>query len=307
MINLDETALPRAIARRPGHVLRLPRGHAGARLFERIGRQESHGHATLVACLSSISGLQHRMPHFLLAKDATLSAAEKARLRALEPPLLWLEGTNGWMTTTLLCRVLTHVRRVVQAAAPHHEIVVLLDSAPMHAHPAVLAHAARLRVHLLFVPSKMTWLLQPLDTHVFSALKHCLHVLQLEQRATSVDGRLPKDAWVQLVAVAVRRVLLERQWGSAFADNGLIANALPLRQRVADVCGSIFPVARRPPATEEIQFLVGRSVPNMAARATSRGRHLAALPAPPAAEALPAGGAPPPLPPPAEPPHALDA
>ena len=302
MVNIDETALPRAIARRPGHVLRRPRGETAAKLFERISRQDSHGHVTLLASLSSIPGLQHRMPHFLLTRDTTLSAAEKARLRALPPPLVWVEGSTGWMTVGLLCRILTHIRRVVLAAAPNYEVVVLLDSAPMHAHPAVLAHAARLRVHLLFVPSKMTWLLQPLDTHVFGTLKHSLHSLQLEQRATAEEARIPKDAWVPLVAAAVQQVLVERQWSSAFPDNGLAAGALPRRQRVADVCGSLFPVARRPPDTEELQFMLGRNIPNLAARATSRARLLAALPLAPAAEALPAEGAAPPLPPPAAPP-----
>ena len=148
----------------------------------------------------------------------------------------------------------------------------------------------------------MTWLLQPLDTHVFGTLKHCLHSLQLEQRATADEARIPKDAWVPLVAAAVQQVLVERQWSSAFPDNGLAAGALPRRQRVADVCGSLFPVARRPPDTEELQFMLGRNIPNLAARATSRARLLAALPLAPAAEALPAEGAAPPLPPPAAPP-----
>jgi hypothetical protein len=286
-------------------VLRLGAGPASAQLFERITRQDSRGHATLVACLASIGGLQHRMPHFLLTRDGTLSAAEKRRLRALRAPLVWLEGSNGWMTTALLCNVLTHIRRSVLAAAPNHEIVLLLDAAPMHVHPAVLGHAARLRLHLLFVPSKMTWLLQPLDTHVFASLKATLHALQLQQRALGPDGHPAKDAWVGLVETAVHQLLVDRQWAAAFAENGLAGQLPPQRQRLLDVCGSIFPVPRRPPTTEELHFLLGRKVPNLAARVTSRSQRLAALPAPAAAEALPAVAALPPLPPPAAPPDSM--
>jgi hypothetical protein len=288
VINMDETALPRLIARRAGNVAALVSGTSREQLFERVARQESHGHVTLVACIASDASLQPFLPQFILAKDARLAAIEKHALRNLRPPMAWLEGTNGWMTSLVLCAVLTRVRRALAACAPLAEIAFLMDSAPQHVQPRVLAHAARLRLHLLFVPSRVTWLLQPLDTHVFASLKTNLHALQTHARGAHEGGRLPRGLWINLIEEAVRGTLTERAWAHAFSDNGLATGRGPTRRRIGDACGSVLPVAPRAPRDEDVQYLVGRAVPKLAARALSRSLRVATETLPLLAEAVPA-------------------
>ena len=149
LLNMDETSMPIIVTKKRGHVVQLPRGGAQAQQCERVAARDARGNMTLVAFISSLGALQEQLPQFLLTRDKMLSAVERRRLCDLEAPLTWLQGTNGWMTCQLLCRILTSVRRSVHRHAPGHELVLLLDSAPQHVHAHVLAHAARAAVFIL--------------------------------------------------------------------------------------------------------------------------------------------------------------
>ena len=89
VLNFDETALERQIARRHGAVLGVGRAWQDLAMHERAGRRETHGHLTLAAAVCADATLQPHLPQLLLPKDATLTRAEKARLEALAPPVAW--------------------------------------------------------------------------------------------------------------------------------------------------------------------------------------------------------------------------
>ena len=108
-MNVDETALERVVPRRFGNVINLPQERPVTRAFyERIPRRDSHGHVTLVAAVSHPEDLQPTLPQIILTRDDGLTAREKARLQALAPPLLWLEGSEGWTTGPLFCKTCHH-------------------------------------------------------------------------------------------------------------------------------------------------------------------------------------------------------
>ena len=50
-------------------------------------------------------------------------------------------------------------------------LILLLDGHRCHLHESVLAHAKRWGIRLVYMPARMTGLLQPCDTHVFAKLK----------------------------------------------------------------------------------------------------------------------------------------
>ena len=209
VVNLDETAVERAIARRPGHVLGSGRrGAARELLYERVGRSESHGHLTLVASLTPDQSLQQFLPQFVLTKDALVNRREHDRLRRLETPLVWVPGTSGWVTSENFPSILTALRRVLRHHRPNHAHVLVLDSASQHLATDVLTHASRLNIHLVFVPARLTYLLQPLDTHVFSALKLALHREQLIERSQSDTGALGPLVWIEILERCVLQVLV---------------------------------------------------------------------------------------------------
>ena len=85
-------------------------------------------------------------------------------------------GTDGWITSANFPAVLTYIRREFLRLRPLHEIVVVMDCAAQHCATNVIQHCRRLRLHVLLVPARFTWLLHPLDAHVFGNLKRRLAV-----------------------------------------------------------------------------------------------------------------------------------
>ena len=305
LLNLDETSVSFAEARRSGNVVMASKGTLKALFYERIARRETHGHLTLVALLCADASMQPHVPQLLLTKDVGLLVAEKAALRRLQPPVFWILGTDGWVTQDNLPHLLTIIRRHICHHLPHHEIVLLLDCAAQHVTARVFAHASRLRMHLLFVPGKTTWLLQPLDTHVFSLFKRTLHQLQTDARAATPDGCLGRSDWVNLLDQAIRQVLVCRTWTHAFEQNGFGGDLTPAaRARIYDACNSLVDVTPQAPTDNDLALVFGRRIPNVSRRVLSSALRLQAADA----LALDAGAtlvdeALPPLPPPAGPPE----
>ena len=288
--------MPRQVAGRRGTVVRAARGSApAAAMRERMGRRDTHGHVALVATISSDSALQSVMPQLVLAKDTALSAAERARLQALRAPMAWMEGAGGWVTGENFPAVLTAVRRALRVHRPHHHLVLILDCASQHLTDKVLAHAARLQLRLVFVPARVTHLIQPLDVNVFGLLKRRLQELQLERRSRDPAGRLLGSAWVDTMEEAVGEVLLRRPWGQAMAQNGATGTTAQLRPTLGEVLGGELPLELRPPTEDEMCRLVGRTRVRLAERLLRNAEGVRRRQA-----ALPLG--PPPLPPPELPP-----
>ena len=163
-------------------------------------------------------------------------------------------------------------------------MAIAMDAASQHIADDVLAHAARLRVRVLLIPSRMTWLLQPLDSHVYAVLKRTFHLLQLDERSANPQGVMGGVAWIDVLERGVRAVLVERDWSGALASNGLIRGAVDLRQRIRSHLEGPLALPDGPPTEEEMAALVGRPRSNLSSRLTRGAQAVqarrAALPAP---------------------------
>ena len=267
MLNIDETAVERLIPHRQGNsIVFRPLSVAAAQVYERIARRDSHGHVTLMGCVSSVPELQQWLPQFVLANDGKLSRAEKMRLRALLAPFVWLEGCAGWVNSESFCAILTRLRRAVLRLRPGARLVIACDPASQHTTQQVISHAARLRVQLLFIPGRLTWLMQPLDTHVFGAFKQRLHHVQCSARARSSDGTLPSTAWIDFLETVVREFLVEKSWHTCFHENGLFGIEDALRERIRQAGVISAAIVAAPPTDADLAVILGRRRPGLAAR-----------------------------------------
>ena len=72
--------------------------------------------------------------------------------------------------------------------------MLVMDAASQHLAADVVAHAARRHIMILLLPARLTWLLQPLDTHVFAPPKRV--AAQQATQAAHAEGILAPTEWV---------------------------------------------------------------------------------------------------------------
>lgn len=322
-INFDETPVYRQLQPRKGYVL-APQRQRDKDCYARVPLRDRRGASTVLALICDDAELQKTLPQFILTKDKNLTKAEMEKLKYLPAPLRWVKGTKGWVTSPILIQLLTEMRKCIRRTHPHHEIVVCFDCAPCHVSRETLIHCSRLQLHVCLIPGGMTYLCQPLDTHVFATFKRHLAEAQERERESRADGVLPATRWVDLLARTVLTVLTATDWSHTFAENGLAASWVCLRSRIAEQVMAHLPLPLREPSLDELNLLLGSKREDIADLVYRQSKRTAArpvllIPAPlarlPAAPPLPAIAAgagaaasssgaalpPPPLPPPADP------
>ena len=124
----------------------------------------------------------------------------------------------------------------------------------------VLRVCAKLRIHVVFIPAKMTYLLQPLDTHIFSSLKLEYPKKQAIARAPFGGWLLPdRWGWVAALEAAVQSKIVARQHDRASLSAGLTGDFGCLRSSISEVIGYDLPLPGRAPSVEELHTLLGQA------------------------------------------------
>jgi hypothetical protein len=103
-----------------------------------------------------------------------------------------------------------------------HQIILVLDCARCHLHPSIFTLATRQGIRLMYVPARLTWLLQPADTHGFGRLKQRLRKKWLDLCVKSGSGQVAHCDWLTALFDVVSKLLCEVSWRSAFESNGLL-------------------------------------------------------------------------------------
>ena len=120
--------------------------------------------------------------------------------------LVWLMQMIHWS--------LRHVRGL-------YDVVIMLDVLAVHFSPELLQCMDTLSFRYMFIPAKLTWLIQPCDTHCFALYKRFLKLIVLRHRARSRFSEVPAvPVWFQFIADTIVHHMNQRSWVAAFRENG---------------------------------------------------------------------------------------
>jgi hypothetical protein len=140
----------------------------------------------------SISLIQHR------SKDGfTLALTVSASGNILKPLIIgkgkttrclrkfqlpdWIHGCyskSGWMNESIMKNVIDDIFNETKG----HESVLVVDKYKSHKKEEVIAYAKTKHITMLFVPSNLTYLRQPLDVSIYGVLKSKSRSLWKKQR-----------------------------------------------------------------------------------------------------------------------------
>ena len=202
---------------------------------QRVAKWKRRCYMTHIGVVCDRPAVQKILPQFIIANEKTLPARRLAALRRDAPPnVVLVRQKPAWSNRTLTA----HVLRQVAAAVAYHvgdiQIVLLLDAAKIHLYEIVLRACRAAGVWPIVVPPRMTFLLQPLDTHVFAVYKWRL--LQAYQRARvasgSEGGDLDIAEFLPCVYEAISLSMERGCWAHAFSQDGF-------GRRQAALCASV--------------------------------------------------------------------
>ena len=260
VINMDETFLNNIKTWKKGVVIQRACGehrHDGD-----IRHDPSMGRTSLLASVCSHAAVQRVFPQIRLPggkQGKVPSEPIRQAYGSAGAPQVAVHGTSGWNTAMTMKYYITSLRKAVRQGAPGHASVLVMDCAPSHLSADVLTHAQRLGVQIVIIPARLTWLMQPLDTHVFAQLKRKIRMAEYDWKACRSDRRLAPPARIDLHSHAIREVLVESDWSQTLDRAGLTLSTVPLRGQLAQaVAGQ--DLAQRAPSVQDLADLFNMTV-----------------------------------------------
>ena len=178
---------------------------------------------THVGLICDKPDLQPVLPQVLIANESTFSAGDMAALEAECPENVHLVRQKSAWNNVEVCK--ETIRLLAKALEPHLaskglQPVLLLDAAPIHLAPSFFQCCVANGIWPIIIPARCTWLLQPLDTHVFRQYKMRLRARYQIRRLETANGQLTMAQFLPVVYDSIRQVLEGRRWAAAFDQDG---------------------------------------------------------------------------------------
>ena len=166
-----------------------------------------------------------------------------------------VHGTGGWVNTQVMIWYIRVLAKALKELRPHHRALLLLDCCPSHHSISVLRAAHRSGVEVILVPSRMTWLLQPLDTHAFAVLKRRLRQADFDTKVRLEKSILSPLERVEMQGEVIRRVLVDTSWSEVMRRVGVTGEPNAWRPALVQMLGSEPVHAAAPSVADLVEIL----------------------------------------------------
>ena len=219
-LNLDETSV--RFWYEPCKGLRRPSGQtprAGfARKATRAQLRKAFSH---IAIICNDTSLQPHLPQVLLVNERTVSAQLARRWTSLpgSNAKLW-RGKSAWINDKVFAKIIRELGKVLVERAGSRQAILLLDAHKCHFSKCTLAACRDYNIWPVVIPARMTSMLQPLDTHVFSRFKMFLRTRLHQIMMTGANEDLTSEQVIDALLHAIKGVMQRHPWEQAFAQNG---------------------------------------------------------------------------------------
>lgn len=262
LVNMDETSISSVTDGPKGWVVKAQRGRRECTSSLPLRRPCEIVHLQLMVSVTPDAALQPYLPQVLLTKLRAARDEPTARTgrdcNVCHDPLEFWHGTGGWPDHRVMCHWAARLRARIHARVPDAWILLILDCSTAHLDQRTLRRLKLLGILVVFVPAKMTWILQVCDVSVFAPFKAALRYGFLASRVTSVDSQLSQEVWLRTVGEVVSRSVSSADWNSSFRRCAQTPDVGDLHEPLARLLnGSL--VCPRLPDFGEFADLVGRS------------------------------------------------
>ena len=156
-----------------GHVFfKRQRDGAANEPIHRVNRKARETNTTFIGFIADNAEINAVLPNVLRGNNSQLKVTDwQAYLNAADNAYEIVREESGWIDTGKWSRVITKLGRILQPFQDRFEFIVLWDAHKAHVHWRHFVLAGRYKMRLVVVPARLTWLMQPLDTHAFGLFK----------------------------------------------------------------------------------------------------------------------------------------
>ena len=265
LINMDETPIQQSYPAQRGTIgVGSKRTLEPGVAIERLATTDKRGIITHVAFIAEAVEIQDKLPQVFIANRKLVPRYVQDEVTPHLPPntRIW-SGSSSWTNEDCMCRILRLLHESLREDLQHGYIVLVLDMAAPHVVESVTALAMELNIVLLYIPAKLTWLLQPLDAYVFQAYKNNLRSAYVRARCEAqCFGVLTKAKWLRSVFQACDRTFTRRDFSKAFKLTGVSDNQASMSTRIKSFvkASENLPYDPTVPVFLELQFMAGRGI-----------------------------------------------
>ena len=253
LMNLDETSVPLEFTHARGNVVNTIFG----RKIKDLPKQKASRTAircffTHVAIICNDSAIQPLLPQVLFIAANHLPWQLWSAIQASLPKNVFVRRQkSGWSNMEQHQIILRVLKLALGPVLPGRQPILSFDCAPIHLHPDVIALLGELDIWWYLIPKKLTWLLQPCDTHAFAKYKRYIRRLWMDKLASS-SGRRNVYEIVQIVVGAIRHVLQGIKWNYVFQENGLTEDMKATSKYILNQLEwkELPPIVARPPSMD---------------------------------------------------------
>jgi hypothetical protein len=220
-INMDETSVCLFQGGGKGTVVFKRRRDPGDEPYEQASRAKRRTCFTHAAFICDRPDIQPLLPQVLVGNEATLLVRDFAALQAALPRNVHLiRQKSAWNNKQLMARIITMLALALRPYLDALQPILLLDAARIHIPATVLSRCLYHKIWPIIVPAKLTWLLQPCDTHAFSRFKVYLKKAYQAAIVRAASGELNVAEFLSCMYSAIRHVLQGIEWDQAFDADG---------------------------------------------------------------------------------------
>jgi hypothetical protein len=234
-INVDETNVRLFPEQGAGYVSskassmkRSPRS-----LVYSCSRGTTRSSLSYVCFITDDATIQPLLPQVLMVSKKVVSVRDVSTVRETLPDniVLW-HGDSSWTSTTKMIALIDLLVATLKEKLSERQIILSADCYRAHITQPVWNCCKDRRVFYCIIPAKLTWALQPCDTHVFAKFKRELQQGCLDTMLRSPSGTLSVQNLFAVLIRTITDIVCTGDWRKAFTDTGFNGNQNFVSQRV---------------------------------------------------------------------------
>ena len=258
VLNLDETSIAKAYSKIKGTVM-LPSAwpeYNALDISEHVPMAKTRCYITYCAIVASDPLISAILPQVLIAarKNMNRSVEQHADVILGVRTHLWVRE-SAWMTQEVFLEILDLLLDALEPYNDFFEFILVFDASRVHLSIDISRKLCIAGMRIVVVPAKLTWLLQPLDTHVFANFKNSLRKRLQEAAMDAPHGQLNDTRWIESVARCINE-MTNIDHGKSFHRNGMMGHQNNMKAVESKVIAAdcLHSVGRQAPTLEDMKF-----------------------------------------------------